>query len=236
VRDLQDEHPHLRYHSQWSPLARALSATGDHWTLLIALALAQDPSRPAHLQHRLAGISSGVLDRRLQQMVALGLLSRRRYREVPPRVELQLTEAGCELLPIAGELARWGMRHMWSAPQASERVDVEALLGLLPVLLTDAERLPDGMLELAVRDVERRPASWRFAIEQGRLQAPMRDGGRPGASVVGETSAWIAALGPERDYAGLSFSGHTALATRVLRALPPAMAQKNSGETPSRLS
>ncbi len=96
---------------RWSPLARALGATGDRWTLLIVLALGRDARRPVHIQHELAGISSGVLDRYLRQMVALGLLLRRRYREMPPRVELELTEAGRELLPIADALARWGMRH-----------------------------------------------------------------------------------------------------------------------------
>jgi DNA-binding HxlR family transcriptional regulator len=85
---------------------------GDRWTLLIALALADDPQRPVQLQRRLPGISSGVLDRHLQQMVALGLLSRRRFKEMPPRVELALTQAGRELLPIAAALARWGVKHM----------------------------------------------------------------------------------------------------------------------------
>jgi DNA-binding HxlR family transcriptional regulator len=112
VQEDSTEESGTRNHNQWSPLARALSAAGDRWTLLIVLALGQDSQRPVQLQRELAGISSGVLDRHLQQMVALGLVSRRRYKEMPPRVELTLTEAGRELLPIAGALAMWGMRHM----------------------------------------------------------------------------------------------------------------------------
>lgn len=209
------------YHSQWTPLARALSATGDHWTLLIALALARDPQRPVQLRRQLAGISSGVLDRHLQQMVALGLLLRKRYKEMPPRVELALTEAGRELLPIAGALTRWGMKHVWSAPEVRERVDVEMLLELLPVLLQDARRLPDGTLELALRDAERRTA-WRFAIARGRLLALDADGSKPDASVVGDTQGWIAALGPEHDHTGLRLGGRRTLARSVLAALPVA--------------
>jgi DNA-binding HxlR family transcriptional regulator len=212
---------YTRYNSQWTPLARALSATGDRWTLLIVLALGDDPQRPVHLRRRLAGISSGVLDRHMQQMVALGLLLRRRYREMPPRVELALTPAGRELLPIAGALTRWGMKHMWSEPQARERVDIKALLGLLPVMLEDAERLPDGTVELAVRETERQTA-WRFAIERGRLELCEENGDNPHASVVGDARGWMAALGPERDYAGLSLSGHKKLARSVLDALPVA--------------
>ena len=103
-----------RHHSQWTPLARALSATGDRWTLMIALALARDPLRPVQLRERLPGISSGVLDRHLQQMAALGLLLRKRFKEMPPRVEIALTDAGRELLPVARALRRWGAKHMAS--------------------------------------------------------------------------------------------------------------------------
>ncbi len=111
-KDIAVEDAQPSRHSRWStPLARALSATGDRWTLLIALALARDPQRPVELRRSLPGISSGVLDRHLQQMVALGLLLRKRFKEMPPRVELALTPAGRELLPIARALARWGTKH-----------------------------------------------------------------------------------------------------------------------------
>lgn len=99
--------------SQQMALARALGVAGDRWTLLIALALARRPQRPVELRRRLPGdISAGVLDRHLQQMVGLGLLLRRRFKEMPPRVELALTEKGRELLPSARALARWSAKHM----------------------------------------------------------------------------------------------------------------------------
>lgn len=107
----EDPQPHD--HGQGgTPLAWALGAVGDRWTLLIAQALARHPQRPVQLRRRLPGISNSVLDRQLQQMVALGLLLRRRFKEMPPRVEVALTESGRELLPIARALGRWGDRHM----------------------------------------------------------------------------------------------------------------------------
>lgn len=112
MREGVAERPQPRRQNKWAvPLAHALGAMGDHWTLLITLALAQRPRRPVELQRELSGISSGVLDRHLQQMVSLGLLLRRRFKEMPPRVELALTDAGQELLPIARSLARWGAKH-----------------------------------------------------------------------------------------------------------------------------
>lgn len=95
-----------------APLAQALLATGDHWTLRIIAALAERPLRLNELRIRLPGISTGVLDRHLQQMVTQGLVVRERYRELPPRVEYRLDAAGEELVPVAVELARWGIRHM----------------------------------------------------------------------------------------------------------------------------
>jgi DNA-binding HxlR family transcriptional regulator len=108
-------------HNQLTPLARALLATGDQWTLLIVNALAAESLRLNELRLRLPGISAGVLDRYLQQMVSRGLVARRRYRELPPRVEYQLSKAGEELIPVALQLADWGTRHPSSAPAKVSR-------------------------------------------------------------------------------------------------------------------
>ena len=108
------DRPQPRRHSrQQVALGWALSATGDRWTLLIALALDRRARRPIELRRLLpGGVSAGVLDRHLQQMVALGLLLRRRFKEMPPRVEFALTEMGRDLLPSARALARWGEKHL----------------------------------------------------------------------------------------------------------------------------
>jgi len=104
--------PHEPDIPQRSPLARALSAVGDHWTLAIVQTLGGESLRPVQLQRRLTGISSGALDRHIRQMAAAGLLLRRRFREMPPRVELTLTTAGRELLPITEALTAWAERHV----------------------------------------------------------------------------------------------------------------------------
>jgi DNA-binding HxlR family transcriptional regulator len=209
-----------------TPLAHALAATGDRWTLAIALELAPGRTRLAKLRQRLPGVSTGVLDRHLGHMVALGLVTRRRYREMPPRVELELTEPGHELVPIAHALARWGMRHLWSEPNAGEQIDVGALLRMLPVLLGDLMDTPDGSIE-AVLDESSRPTRHLFGIERGRLVLRGEDAPTetnvsepPGARLRGNREAWIAALGPEADVGQLEITGDTGLATRIVAALP----------------
>lgn len=207
-----------RPHRQWTPLAHALTATGDHWTLLIVLALANGMVRLSGLRERLPGVSSGVLDHHVRQMAELGLLSRRRFREMPPRVEIELTERGRELLPVAGALARWGMRHQWSEPADGERVRAEALLRQLPALLGDETNLPGGTVEVVLAGEDDR-ACYRFAISDGRLQLG-EPSGEIQERVEGDEAAWIAALGPSRDHTRLRFRGRRRLARRVLNSLP----------------
>jgi DNA-binding HxlR family transcriptional regulator len=209
---------HLPPHRQWTPLARALSATGDNWTLLIVLQLAPGPVRLARLRKRLPGVSSGVLDRHLRQMQGLGLLSSTRFRERPPRVELELTERGRELLPIAGTLMRWGWRHLWSAPKIGEAVDVGTLLRLLPVLLEEHTSLQDGTVELFLDD-RTQPIHRLFTIEDGRLHHSDAAPGTASALLGGDERAWTAALGSTHDYSGLRLSGHEPLVRQLLDAL-----------------
>ncbi len=207
---------------------------------MIALALAPGKTRLAHLHGRLPGVSTGVLERYIQQMVALGLVSRTRFKEMPPRVELELTDAGRELLPVARALTRWGMRHVWSAPRERERVDVGALLRLLPVLLEEHVGLPEGCVEAVVADADP-PLRRQYRVEDGRLRIADEHGGddverpgsrdaargdRPAAADVATThlhgngEAWVAALGPAGDCKRLRITGDERLAKRILDALP----------------
>jgi DNA-binding HxlR family transcriptional regulator len=187
--------------------------------MLIVLALSHETLRLSVLRSRLPGISSGVLDHHLSQMVALGLLSRERFREMPPRVELALTERGCELLPIAGALARWGMRHEWPTPDDRKSVRAAAILRQLPALLEERSDLPAGTVEAVVGD-DADCVINLFQIAGGRLQAVAESLDRTTARVEGDEAAWVDALGPERDYSGLRFAGKRKIAERILDALP----------------
>jgi DNA-binding HxlR family transcriptional regulator len=188
--------------------------------MLIVLALGGDTLRLARLRDRLPGMSAGVLDHHVQQMTSLGLISRRRVREMPPRVDLKLTKSGRGLIPIAAQLARWGMRHVWFMP-GDERVDIYALLRQLPALIQEESGLSDGTVETVLVS-DRKPARHVFFIERGRLR--LADSSRPTQGptgrIEGDENAWTAALGPSPDYAGLQFTGRRELTRAVLDALP----------------
>ena len=128
--------PKRHPYDQWSPDARALDLVGDKWTLLIIRDLAAGPRRFVELQRVLPGISTEQLRSRLNRMVADGLLTRQRYREVPPRVDYELTERSRELMPVVGALARWGYDWTWSGPRQGEDINVGAIFRLAPGMLT----------------------------------------------------------------------------------------------------
>ncbi len=205
-------------HRQWTPLAHALAVVGDRWTLFIVIALARGRTRLSALKGRLPGISAGVLDSHVQRLTQVGLVTRERYREVPPRVELALTEAGRELVPVAEALARWGMRRTWSLPTDEEEVDVSVLLGLLPALLQDGKP-PDGVISMVV-DQPAGAHSELMRVRDGRAESVGEGDAAADARLEGSVDAWVAAFGPERDFGSLRLTGDRELALQTLAALP----------------
>ena len=207
--------PKRHPYDQWSPDARALDLVGDKWTLLIIRDLAAGPRRFVELQRVLPGISTEQLRSRLNRMVADGLLTRQRYREVPPRVDYELTERSRELIPVVGALARWGYDWVWSAPRPGEDVNVGAIFRLAPGLLGAPSGL-EGGVELIV-DRRGRAAGTPVPGHAGGGQVEITEvgGAQPAAPARGSEYAWVRALGPEGSSEQLQFSGRR-LAVAVL--------------------
>jgi DNA-binding HxlR family transcriptional regulator len=209
--------PKRHPYDQWSPDARALDVVGDKWTLLIVRDLASGPRRFVELQRVLPGISTEQLRSRLNRMVADGMLTRRRYREVPPRVEYELTERAYALMPIIGEVARWGYEWVWSAPRASERVDIGAIFRIVPGLLKTPQELT-ATVSLVVEDDEE-GNSYVVSAEGGVVRVEEREAEKADATVTGTRDAWIAAFSPDGDFEQLRIEGSRRVATQLLEGL-----------------
>jgi DNA-binding HxlR family transcriptional regulator len=211
--------PKRHPYDQWSPDARALDLVGDKWTLLIVRDLISGPRRFVELQRVLPGISTEQLRSRLNRMVADGMLTRKRYREVPPRVDYELTQRAQELAPVLGELARWGYEWAWGPPRTGENVDIGAIFRLLPGLV-GAGRGPTGTAELIVSDGhEGEPASYLVTVGRGGASVSERDIGRAGTRVRGTVDGWVQALSPLGERSGLRVTGDPALADSLLDVL-----------------
>jgi DNA-binding HxlR family transcriptional regulator len=94
-----------------SPLAAALAAVGDRWTLLVVEALLEGPRRFNDLQENVAGIAPNILSDRLRRLEQEGLAVAQPYSERPPRYSYELTPDGRELASALRLLADWGARH-----------------------------------------------------------------------------------------------------------------------------
>ena len=93
------------------PVATTVQLIGSKWKLLIIRNLMERPYRFNELQKSLEGISQKVLTENLRSMENDGIVSRRVYEEVPPRVEYALTELGVSMRPILDAMAEWGNNY-----------------------------------------------------------------------------------------------------------------------------
>lgn len=93
------------------PVEITLSLMGDKWKILIVRDLLTGTKRFGELKKSLIGISQKVLTQHLRAMEESGLLTRKVYAEVPPRVEYTLTEVGESLQQIHDVMLQWGEQY-----------------------------------------------------------------------------------------------------------------------------
>ncbi len=93
------------------PVATTVSLIGSKWKLLIMRNLLGRPWRFNELQKSIDGISQKALTEALRSMEADGIVIRKAYPEVPPRVEYSLTELGESMRPIIKSMESWGLTY-----------------------------------------------------------------------------------------------------------------------------
>ena len=90
------------------PVEITMGLIGEKWKVLIIRDLLTGTKRFGELRKSVTGITQKVLTNNLRQMEASGLVKRKVYAEVPPRVEYSLTERGLSLKPILDSMVKWG--------------------------------------------------------------------------------------------------------------------------------
>lgn len=97
------------------PVETCAALIGGKWKLLIMRDLLAGTCRFGALKKSVGGISQKVLTSNLREMEEAGLVVRRVYPEVPPRVEYALTETGETLRPVIDAMWAWGERYQAAA-------------------------------------------------------------------------------------------------------------------------
>ena len=106
------------------PVRNVIARFGNKWALLVILILSENKVlRFSELKKMIADVSSRMLSSTLRTLEADGLVSRKVYPEVPPKVEYSLTETGLSLVPFIVQLTEWAQKHMKSIVKHREEFE-----------------------------------------------------------------------------------------------------------------
>jgi len=103
------------------PIEAVMDIIGGKWKPSILFRLADGTKRFSQLQRLLKTITQRTLTQQLRDLERDGMISRRVYPEVPPRVEYSLTERGRTLEPVLALLFRWGVENVLEAKATAAR-------------------------------------------------------------------------------------------------------------------
>lgn len=114
--------------SQACPSRQVMEMLADKWKLLVFHALRFQPvMRNGELMRALDGVSQKMLTQTLRALERDGLIERRDYMEVPPRVEYSLTELGKTLIEPVAQLSDWGQTNMQCVEAARRAYDADKM-------------------------------------------------------------------------------------------------------------
>ncbi|MFM2358689.1 MAG: hypothetical protein RLY16_682 [Bacteroidota bacterium] len=94
------------------PVTRAMSIIGGKWKPIILNVIGDRAIRFGKLSQLIPAISNKVLTNELKELEAFGLVKRKEYKELPPRVEYELSKSGHSLMPILYAMADWGKTNV----------------------------------------------------------------------------------------------------------------------------
>ncbi|MBY0356596.1 MAG: helix-turn-helix transcriptional regulator [Candidatus Obscuribacterales bacterium] len=93
------------------PIMCTIAMVSDKWKVLILYHLRDGKKRFNELRRALQGVTQRVLTHQLRELEADGLISRKIYAEVPPKVEYELTKLGCTLIPVLDKFEEWARQN-----------------------------------------------------------------------------------------------------------------------------
>src|SRR5690349_8815820 len=102
------------------PMDLTLELIGGKWKVAILWHLSPGTRRFSELKRQFDGITQKMLTQQLRELEADGLVFRKVYAEVPPRVEYSLTDTGASLIPLLNAMCQWGKEYLANQGEAEE--------------------------------------------------------------------------------------------------------------------
>lgn len=101
------------------PVECTLGILGGRWKVLILRELFKGTKRFSELQRGIQGVTQKMLTQQLRELERDGIVQRKVYAQVPPKVEYSLTECGESLKPVLDAMHHWGKAHLKGKPSHS---------------------------------------------------------------------------------------------------------------------
>lgn len=121
--ETRDALPRWNVYDAACPTRLTLDRIADKWTVLIVGRLAGGPRRFGVLRRDIGGISAKVLTQKLRELERDGLIARRVYASVPPKVEYRLTPLGQTLIGLLDAVRVWAETHIEAIQDARQTFD-----------------------------------------------------------------------------------------------------------------
>ena len=121
--------PAYNVYSQDCPTRTVLDIVADKWTSLLIVALVPGTKRFQQLKREIGGSTQKMLTQTLRSLERNGLVERRAYATVPPRVEYTLTRLGYTLSETLEALQDWSVAHVEEIQRARKLMDARLNLG-----------------------------------------------------------------------------------------------------------
>lgn len=102
------------------PVTATMGVLGGKWKLLILYLVDNDINRFGKMSMMLKDISKQMLTTQLRELENDGIIERKIYAEIPPRVEYFLTDKGRSIMPIIGLMRDWGNEYLLKPQEVAE--------------------------------------------------------------------------------------------------------------------
>lgn len=94
------------------PVTFCMKKIGGKWKPIIIYLIRKGANRFGIMQRGITGITKQMLTKQLRELEADGILNRKIFPEIPPRVEYSFTSFGESLFPVIDSMSQWGLTHM----------------------------------------------------------------------------------------------------------------------------
>lgn len=95
-------------------MRKGLDVIGSRWKLIIIASLRNGKKRYGEIKRLIPEISEKMLINELKSLVNFGLVDKKSYLEIPPKVEYSLSEKGKDILPIIDIVVEWSEKHFYA--------------------------------------------------------------------------------------------------------------------------